>query len=39
MPGGKKAAVDKLDGLENETIRNPDATNDLNAVSQRGRSA
>jgi integrase len=26
VPGGNKAAVDKLDGLENETIRNPDAT-------------
>jgi len=26
VPGGNKAAVDKLDGLENETIRNLSAT-------------
>jgi integrase len=26
VPGGNKAAVDKLDGLEKATIRNPDAT-------------
>jgi hypothetical protein len=26
VPGGNKAAVDRLDGLENTTIRNPDAT-------------
>ena len=39
VPGGNKAAVDKLDGLENATIRNPDATSDLNTVSRRGRSA
>jgi integrase len=32
MPGGNKAAVDKLDGLENETTRNPDATNEKNPV-------
>src|SRR5262245_35834913 len=39
MPGGNKAAVDKLDGLEITTVRNPDATSDLNTVSKRGRSA
>lgn len=39
VPGGNKAAEDKLDGLENATMRNPDATRDLNAVSKRGRSA
>ncbi len=32
IPGGNKSAVDKLDGLENATIRNPDATNETNAV-------
>jgi integrase len=37
MPGGNKAAVDKLDGLEHETIRNPDG--DLSIVLKRGRSA
>jgi len=26
LPGGNTAAVDKLDGRENATIRNPDAT-------------
>lgn len=39
MPGGNKAAVDKLDGLEQATIRNPDATDDVNAVSKHGKSA
>lgn len=34
MPGGNKAAVDRLDGLENATIRNPDATTPLNVVSE-----
>jgi integrase len=38
VPGGNRQAVDKLDGLENATIRNPDATSDLNTVSKRGRS-
>ena len=28
VPGGNKAAVDKLDGLEETTIRNPAATSD-----------
>jgi integrase len=26
MPGGNKTVVDRLDGLENATFRNPDAT-------------
>lgn len=39
VPGGNRQAVDKLDGLENATIRNPDATSTLNTVSERGRSA
>jgi integrase len=39
VPGGNRQAVDKLDGLENATIHNPAATNDLNTVSKRGRSA
>jgi len=39
VPGGNRQAVARLDGLENTTIRNPDATNDLNTVSKRGRSA
>jgi len=39
VPGGNRQAVDKLDGLENTTIRNPDATTAVNAVSQRNRSA
>ncbi len=39
VPGGNRQAVDKLDGLENATVRNPDATSDLNTVSRRGRSA
>jgi integrase len=38
VPGGNRQAVDKLDGLENATIRNPDATSGLNTVSKRGRS-
>jgi len=33
VPRGNKAAVDKLDGLENATVRNPDATNHMNTVS------
>jgi integrase len=32
MPGGNKAAVDKLDRLETATIRNPDATTSENVV-------
>jgi|RhiMetdeSRZDD1v2_1073273.scaffolds.fasta_scaffold1847032_2 hypothetical protein len=32
MPGGNKAAVDNLDGLENETNRNPDAASEKNPV-------
>jgi integrase len=39
VPGGNRQAVDKLDGLENTTIRNPDATHALNTVSQREQSA
>jgi len=35
VPGGNKAAVDRLDGLETTTIRNPDATALLNPVSGR----
>jgi hypothetical protein len=34
VPGGNRAEVDKLDGLETATIRNPDATISLNAVSE-----
>ncbi len=30
VPGGNRQAVDKLDGLENATIRNPDATSEKN---------
>ncbi len=33
VPGGNKAAVDRLDGLETATIRNPGATTPLNDVS------
>jgi integrase len=32
VPGGNRQAVDKLDGLENATIRNPDATSTTNPV-------
>jgi integrase len=39
VPGGNRQAVDKLDGLEKETVRNPDATNEMNTVFKRGRSA
>ena len=39
VPGGNKAAVDRLDGLEKTTIRNPDATTLLNTVSDRVGSA
>jgi hypothetical protein len=35
VPGGNKAAVDRLDGLEKTTIRNPDAIVSLNLVSSR----
>lgn len=34
-PGGNKAAVDRLDGLEYATIRNPDATSTTLAVSHK----
>jgi integrase len=33
VPSGNRAEVDRLDGLENATIRNPDATGDENNVS------
>jgi hypothetical protein len=33
VPGGNRAEMDKLDGLEYTTIRNPDATTSLNVVS------
>jgi integrase len=33
VPGGNKAAVDRLDGLETTTIRNTDATPTENTVS------
>ena len=39
LPGGNKAAVDRLDGLEQTTIRNPDATNEGNTVSRNRGSA
>ena len=39
VPGGNRAAVDKLDGLETATVRNPGATSDLNAVFDNSRSA
>ena len=32
VPGGNKAAVDRLDELETTTIRNPDAIASLNTV-------
>jgi integrase len=32
VPGGNKAAVDRLDGLENTTVRNLDATTPTNPV-------
>ncbi len=32
VSGGNRQAVDKLDGLENETIRNPDATGSVNST-------
>jgi len=35
VPGGNKAAVDRLDELETTTIRNLDATATLNTVSSR----
>ena len=34
IPGGNRQAVDRLDGLENTTIRNPDATSPENTVSE-----
>ena len=33
VPGGNRAAVDKLDGLEDATIRNLSATHPVDAVS------
>ena len=39
VPGGNHQAMDRRDGLENETIHDPDATGALNTVSKRGRSA
>jgi integrase len=39
VPGGNRQAVDKLDGLENTTIRNPDATSTTNPVLKRARSS
>jgi hypothetical protein len=39
VPGGNRQAVDKLDGLENTTIRDPDATSDVTAGVRRGGSA
>ena len=39
VSGRNRAAVDKLDGLETATVRNPGATNDLNTVFSNGRSA
>src|SRR5262245_13093072 len=39
VPGGNKAAVDRLDGLETATIRNSDATSEVNTVFRLGRSA
>lgn len=34
IPGGNKAAVDRLDEPESASLRNPDATDDLNGVSE-----
>ena len=39
VPGGNKAAVDRRDGLENPTIRNPSATTALNDISTSAVSA
>src|SRR5215813_4796555 len=39
VPGGNKAAVDRLDGLENTTVRNPDATTPPTAHLEKSRSA
>jgi len=39
VPGGNRAEVDKLDRLENATIRNPDATSHINAVSPKPKTA
>jgi len=39
VPGGNRQAVDKLDGLENSTIRNPDATDTPTPSSTCKRSA
>lgn len=35
VPGGNKAAVDRLDQLETATLRNPDATSSENLVSRK----
>jgi hypothetical protein len=35
VPGGNKAEMDKLDGLENVTTHNPDTTIPLKAVSKK----
>lgn len=34
IPGGNKAAVDRLDEPESASFRNPDATKHLNTVSE-----
>ncbi|MGE0684481.1 MAG: tyrosine-type recombinase/integrase [Candidatus Binatia bacterium] len=39
IPRGNKAAVDRLDGLENATIRDPDATGDLSPAGENTLSA
>ena len=39
VPGGNRQAVDKLDGLENATIRNPDAVESMNTVSKTGKTS
>jgi len=39
IPGGNKAAVDRLDEPENATIRNPDATTPLETPGKKLRSA
>lgn len=39
VPGGNKAAVDRLDGLENATVRNLSATTPENAVLPLSKSA
>jgi integrase len=37
VPRGNRQAVDKLDGLENKTIRNPNTTETMNPVLKRAR--